>query len=193
MSFISKNNMAKAGLFWSISLAILIPAYLFVIQRQFNDLENIEITRDGLVRDYNEAKMLSSEEAMNKFYNQLEEMKATYSRFVIPSKDNIQSLASIEIEKISKETGLEAFHIDPWSSGEVAAFSECKYIFGQPMDVTFNATFNEFAKFINKLEDYKSVIFIDTFSINRSNEKDKKHQVRMSLEVLVQKQSTVKG
>jgi len=191
MSFISKKNLVNAGLIWSISLAVLVSVYFLVLQRQFNDYENIKKTCEQLARDVNEARFLSSEEAMNKFRDQIEAMKNTYSGFVIPSKDNIQFLASIEIERISHEIGLEEFHIDPWSGREVAAFSECKYLFGQPIEITFNATFNEFAKFLNKLEGYKSVIFIDTFSITRSKEKDKKHQVKMNLEVLVQKQSAI--
>lgn len=191
MSFISRKNLVNAGVVWSISLAVLIPVYWFVIQRQFNDFENIGKTCEQLTRDVNEAMFLSSEDAMNKFRDQVEAMKNRYSGFVIPSKDNIQTLASLEIDRISHELGLEEFHIDPWSSREVAAFSECKYLFGQPIEITFNATFNEFAKFLNKLEGYKSVIFIDTFSITRSKEKDKKHQVKMYLEVLVQKQSAI--
>ncbi len=191
MSFISRKNLVNAGVVWSISLAVLIPVYLLVIQRQFDDFENIEATCEQLARDVNEARLLSSEDAINKFRAQIEEMKNTYGGFVIPSKDNIQSLASLEIDRIAQEIGLEEFHIDPWISREVAAFSECKYLFGQPMEITFNANFNEFAKFLNKLEGYKSVIFIDTFSITRSIEKDKKHQVKMNLEVLVQKQSAI--
>ena len=191
MSFISRKNLVNAGVVWSISLAVLIPVYLLVIQRQFDDFENIEATCEQLARDVNEAKFLSSEEAMNRFREQIEAMKNRYSGFVIPSKDSLQALASLEIDRISQEIGLEEFHIDPWISREVAAFSECKYLFGQPMEITFKATFNEFAKFLNKLEGYQSVIFIDSFSITRSIEKDKKHQVKMNLEVLVQKQSSL--
>lgn len=191
MSFISKKNLVNAGVVWGISLAVLIPVYLFVIQRQFDDFENIEKKCEQLTREVNDAMSLSSEEAKNKFNEQLNAMKNSYSGFVIPSKDSLQALASLEIDRISYEIGLEEFHIDPWISREVAAFSECKYLFGQPMEITFNANFNEFAKFLNKLEGYKSVIFIDTFSITRSKEKDKKHQVKMNLEVLVQKQSAL--
>lgn len=191
MSFISKKNLVNAGVVWGISLAVLIPVYLFVIQRQFDDFENIEKKCEQLTREVNDAMSLSSEEAKNKFNEQLNAMKNRYNGFVIPSKDSLQALASLEIDRISYEIGLEEFHIDPWISREVAAFSECKYLFGQPMEITFNANFNEFAKFLNKLEGYKSVIFIDTFSITRSKEKDKKHQVKMNLEVLVQKQSAL--
>ena len=194
MSFIDRKKVVLAGFVWGISLAVFIPVYIFVIQRQCDDLCNIKLQCDNLVEDVSEAKLISSEDAINKINGQIEEMKNLFNGFVIPSKDDIQTLASIEIDKISREIGLEAFHIDPWGSKEITAFSECKYLFGQPMEVTFNATFHEFAKFLNMLERYKSVIFIDDFSITRSIEENKKHQVRMSLGVLVRKDSpSLKG
>ena len=193
MSFISKNNLILAGLVWGICLAVFVPAYFFVIQKQYSDLGNIESSIKELREELNRAKIISSEKEMDKYRNQVEEIKNVYNGFVIPSKDDIQELASIEIDRISREIGLEAFRIDPWSSNEIAAFSECKYVFGQPMEVTFNSTFNEFAKFINMLERYKSVIFIEKFSITRSKDKNTKHQVRMDLGVLVQKQASLKG
>jgi len=190
MNFISKKNLVLAGIVWGISLAIFVPAYMFILKKQVSDLENIDKSIAGLVSDINDAKTISSEDMIDRYRAQLEETKAQFNGFVVPSKDNIQTLASIEIDKMSHEIGLEAFHIDPWSSSEVVTFSECKYVFGQPMQVTFKATFNEFARFLNMLERYKTVIFIDNFSITRSTNDEEKHQVRMDLAVLVEKEST---
>jgi hypothetical protein len=190
MSFISRKKLVIAGLIWGVSLAVFVPVYMFVLRKQFSDLDDKNVKLDSLMADVNEARFISLQESIDKFQSQVDEIKALFNRFVVPSKDYIQTLASIEIDKISKELGLESFYIDPWKGDEIAGFSECKYLFGQPMEVTFKATFTEFAKFLNMLERYKSVIFIDTFSIIRSKEKDAKHQIRMNLAVLVQKQSS---
>ena len=188
MSFINRKNLVFAGIIWGISLAVLVPAYWFIIKNQYSELDKINNSIQNLTADVNEAKYVSAEDLVDKYRSQLNKIKAEYNGFIIPSKDDIQTLASIEIENISNEIGLQEFHIDPWNANEIAAFSECKYVFGQPMEVTFKATFTEFAKFLNKLERYKSVIFINSFSISRSLEKDGKNQVRMELAVLVEKQ-----
>ena len=130
MSLIRRQNMIMAGLVWSISLAVLIPAYIFVIQKQFNELDNIKDMREELKDEVSSVINITSEDSINKILSQVEELKTTYNGFVIPSKENIQTLASIEIDKIASEIGLEEFHIDPWSSNEDAAFSGCKYLFG---------------------------------------------------------------
>ena len=171
-------------------LAVFIPAYLLIINKQFNELHDLDNNINSLIEAKSQAASISSEEIIDKYRAQTEEVRSQFRKFVIPSKDNIQTLASIEIDKISHEIGLEEFHIDPWSSSEIAAFGECKYLFGQPMEVSFKATFNEFAKFLNMLERYKTVIFIDTFSITRSTGEDVKHQVRMALAVLVERPSS---
>ena len=177
---------------WGISLIFSVPAFWFLLRPQ---MKKIEVYK----HDYNELKnqaftatLEAEESTMRALQKQFDEVKTKYGMFVVHSKDDIQNLASLEIYNMSREIGLDSFHIDPWSTREIAAFSDCKYVFGQPMKVTFNASFPEFAKFLNMLERYKLVIFVDTFSITRENPEDIKHKVEMNLAVLVEKPVAVK-
>jgi Tfp pilus assembly protein PilO len=193
MSFISGKYLKTAIAIWGISIAVFVLVFMLVLKPQM-------AKRDSLGREYKDvkstadtAKVEAEDSARQELQKQIDDMKAQLSRFVLSSKDNIQTLASIEIYNMSKEIGLDAFNIDPWSAGEVSAFSECKFVFGQSIKVSFNATFREFAKFLNMLERYKSVIFIDTFSITSVNKENEKHKVEMNLAVLVEKPVAVKG
>jgi Tfp pilus assembly protein PilO len=193
MTFTGIKYLKPAAVVWVICLAIFIPAYMFVLKPQ-------AVQFDSLTRDCNDCKrkaevawLESQGSTLLAVQKRIDEMKLQLDRFVVPSKEDIQSLASLEIYNMSKEIGLDAFHIDPWSGGDISAFSECKYVSGQPMKVTFEASFQQFAKFINMLESYKSVIFIDSFSITRSRNDNAKHKVDMNIAVLVAKKTPVKG
>ncbi len=193
MSFTGVKYLKTAAVVWGVCIAVFVPAYSFVLKPQAAGL-------DSKTREYNEiksqadtARFEAEGSTLLAAQKRIDEMKSQLDRFVVSSKENIQSLASLEIYNMSKEIGLDAFHIDPWSGGDIPAFSECKYVTGQPMKVTFEASFQQFAKFLNMLESYKSVIFIDSFSITRSRDNNAKHKVDMNLAVLVVKQTPVKG
>lgn len=187
MISISRNNLKIAGIIWGISLIILVPVYLLVLKPQEDKkikLENeVQALQDSIIK----SGIVTSDSAIESLKQEVEDIKGQLDEFVVKTKDDIQNLASIEIYNISKELGLEGFHIDPWNGVEVAAFNDCKYVSGQTMIVGFGASYTEFAKFINMLERYKTVIFVDSFSITKSTDEKKKNQVQMNLAVLVEK------
>jgi Tfp pilus assembly protein PilO len=194
MSSISGKYGKTAVAVWGMCLAVFVLAFFLVIKPQMTTMASLE-------REYKEVKSIAEtariqaqDTTKQELQKQIDQMKTQLSRFVVASKDDIQTLASMEID-MSKKMELDAFNIDPWSAGEISAFSECKYVFGQSMKVSFNGSFQQFAKFLNMLERYKSVIFIDTFSITRAQEQDKeaKNKVEMNLAVLVEKQPAAKG
>jgi Tfp pilus assembly protein PilO len=173
---------------WGISLIFIIPAFVFVLRPQMRKVDNLRQENNRLTNEAFAAKLEAEESTRQGLQKQIDEMKSQFGRFVIKSKDDIQRLASLEIDdNMSNQIGLDTFRIDPLSGGEVRAFKDCKYVYGQTMKVTFNATYPQFAKFLNMLERYESVIFIDTFFITKENNKENKHQIEMNLVVLVEK------
>ena len=186
MNWISGKYVKTAAMTWGACLAVFVLAFLFVIKPQMNDKKTLRDKYDTLKKQAETARLDSQDTARREIQEQIDDMKSQLNRFVMNSKDDIQDLVTI-VGDMSKGIGLEAFNIDPWAGGEIPAFSECKSVYGQSVNVTFNASFVEFAKFLNMLERYKSVVFIDTFSITRSSEENAKHKVEMSLAVLVEK------
>jgi hypothetical protein len=192
MISIGRKNLIIAGLVWGICLVVFVPLYLFVLKAQEEQLTSLDNEVKGLQNDSDQARIAASVSARENLKNDIENLKTRLGSYVIDSND-IQDLASVEIFNMAKSIGLEEFHIDPWKGVDVAAFSNCKYVFGQTMIVSFNANFTEFARFINMLERYKTTIFVDSFSINRSSDENAKHKVNMNLAVLVAKQTPLKG
>jgi Tfp pilus assembly protein PilO len=190
MSLINGKYIKTAGIIWGISLAVFVLAFLFVIKPQMNEKKTLQSKYQEIKAEADTARLNAQDSKRRELQEQIDAMKSQLDRFVMASKDDIQDLVTI-VGDMSEGIGLEAFN--PWSGGEIGAFSECKSVFGQSIDVTFNATFDEFAKFLNMLERYKSVVFVDTFSITSSSEENAKHKVEMNLAVLVEKPTAARG
>ena len=187
MISIGKKNLAIAGVIWGISLIVFALVYMFVLKPQNEQLDRFGEEVKVLQDDVNRVRIAASESAKENLKKEIDDLKTQLGGFVVKTKDDIQRLASIEIYNLSRDIGLDAFHIDPWNGVEVPAFSECKYVYGKTMSVGFNSTYTELGKFINMLERYKTVIFVDNFSINRASDEKAKHKVEMNLVVLVEK------
>jgi hypothetical protein len=191
MILVDRKNLIIAGLVWGVSLVVFIPAYLFVIKNQEEQLTSLKNEIILLQVDSDQARIATSDSAKENLNKEIENLKMKLGNFVIDA-NNIQDLASIDIINMARNIGLEEFHIDPWKGVDVAAFNDCKYVFGQTMIVSFSSSFTGFAKFINMLERYKTTIFVDSFSITRSSDEKAKHKINMNLAVLIAKQKTVK-
>jgi hypothetical protein len=193
MNSIVGRNLKITLVIWGISLIFIIPAFVFALRPQMRKIDSFRQENDRLTKEALAAKFEAEESTRQGLQKQIDEMKLQLSRFVVKSKDDIQRLASLEIDdNMSNQIGLDEFRIDPLSGGEIRAFKDCKYIYGQTMKVTFKSTYPQFAKFLNVLERYESVIFIDTFSITKENTEENKHLVEMNLVVFVEKPVPVK-
>lgn len=139
--------------------------------------------------DADSALLASEEETKIRLNEQIQDLNDTLGNFVIES-ENTSNLI-YQISGISNEIELKAFQITP-TGQNISAFDNCKYISGQLYHVGFIASFNQFATFLNALERYRPVIFIDTFSITRSRQGENSHTVDMQLAILVLKNEKAK-
>jgi Tfp pilus assembly protein PilO len=172
-----------------LCFAVLLLAYVLVLRPQSKRLSRIEIQVVEKKNEENAAREAANEKTREKLNEQIKNLKEQLSNFIIKPGE-IQNVAS-KIQKIAEDTQLTSIKINPSSGKPISVFDDCQYVSGHPITVNFAASFSKFATFINELERHKSVIFIDTFSINKSDE-DSNHKVEMQLSVLVEKQEQIK-
>ena len=184
----SSKYLKTAGIVWILCFAGFAAIYFLVILPQSKQIERLKIDHEQWQQKADYVKHGTQESTIEQIQEQIEDFQNKLSDFTVSSEDDIQTLAYVEIYNISKEMGLEINIDDPSTKGKVAAFNDCKYIYGQPIEVRFNASFQEFAVFLNLLERHKTVIFIDNFSISKT-EQANKHSVKMQLAVLVQNEA----
>ncbi len=188
-----KSNIGKyikfAALAWSCCFIVFLLIFLLVLSPLNKHRKQIESEFKKVKSNADSALLASEEETKTRLNEQILELNETLENFVI-DPENTSNL-TYQISGISNEIGLKAFQITP-TGQNITAFDNCTYISGQLYQVGFIASFNQFATFLNALERYKPVIFIDTFSITRSRQGEINHTVDMQLAILVLKNEKAK-
>ena len=188
-----KSNIAKyiklAALIWSCCFIVFLLVFLLVLSPLSRHRTQVESEFKKVKSDADSALLASEEETKIRLNEQIQDLNDTLGNFVIES-ENTSNLI-YQISGISNEIELKAFQITP-TGQNISAFDNCKYISGQLYQVGFIASFNQFATFLNALERYRPVIFIDTFLITRSRQGENSHTVDMQLAILVLKNEKAK-
>ena len=184
MKSIDRTYFRVAGVIWALCFVVFLLVYMLVLRPQGNRLKRIEFDVAKIQKQADAAKIAADEKTRENLNEQIKNLQEQLRRFVIePGK--IQDVAT-EIQKIAEEARLTSVKIDPSGGRSIGTFSDCKYLSGRPITVNFESGFKKFATFLNNLEKNEPVVFINTFSIDKSNE-DSDHKVQMELAVLVDK------
>jgi Tfp pilus assembly protein PilO len=138
------------------------------------------------------AKEAAKEETQNKLLEQADNWDKRLQNFVT-GEENTANL-TFDISQISSGIELKSFGITPTGSEGIIEIENCEYIFAKHIQVSFSGSFIQFASFLNALERWQPVIFVDTFGITRSSGSSSDHSVDMRLAVLIGKDvETKKG
>ncbi len=174
---------------WGFCLAVFLLVFVLVLMPQKKLRENTE-------KEYNDSKIqadaayaVSQESQIARLNQQIEDMNNRLNDFVFTPAD-VANL-TFDISRISQNIGLGGFGISGTGNERVLLYDNCRYLFARSIPVSFNAGFNKFAAFVNALEKHRPVIFINTFSINRSQQSAGANKVDMELIVLVAKDQKV--
>lgn len=137
------------------------------------------------------AKAAAQEENRIKLEEQVKSLEKRLQDFVTEQEDTAN--LTFDISQISSDIKLNSFNITATGSEGIIEIENCDYIFAKRIHVDFTGSFNQFAAFLNALERWRPVIFVDTFGITRSQGGALGHEVDMILAVLVGKNATTKG
>jgi len=137
---------------------------------------------------YSAARQAARERTKNELGEQIKDLEMRLKDFVIELADAAN--LTFVIRRISKETNVKSFRT---GSEGIEKIAKCDHISEKYIDVSFTASFDQFAAFLNALERYRPVIFVDEFSIVRSNEDTSGHKVNMRVAVLVRQEPAAKA
>ena len=186
MKSIDRTYFRVAGVVWALCFVVFLLAYMLVLRPQEQRLSRIKSKAAESQRQAEAAKEAAADETRETLNEQIQNLQEQLRSFVVAS-GKIQDVGG-QIRNIFVEAGLDlsSLNMDLQSSRSISTFSDCKYVYGHPISLEFPASFNKFATFINALERNEPVVFINTFSIEKSSE-DSDHKVTMELAVLVDK------
>ena len=187
MKLIHKKYFTTVALTWAGCFVLFFFVYMFVLTPQRNSKEELEKQLAEKKQTYDSALEATCEETRVRLKEQIKHLRNKLCDFVVSPEDLVN--LTFDISQIADEKRLSSFSIgakeERYRSSEVL---ERNYIRENRIYVSFAAAdFNQFAGFLNALERHRPTVFVDKFTITRSDNNNSGHDVDMNLSVFVRK------
>ena len=186
MKPVYKKYCKKIALFWAGSFMLLLLVYMLITAPQKKRRELLEQQLAQKQQLYNSVLLASQEKMRSRLNAEIERLQNSLTSFVI-DPENAANI-TFDISQIASEKKVNSFSIKPKQKNRNLTMPNCNYITENYIDISFTGSFRQFATFLNALERHQPVIFVDDFTITRSNKNDSAHQINMSLAFFVKKQ-----
>lgn len=176
---LSKKTIYLASASSIAAIFIIVCVAVFAIGPQHRAIENIENVIHAKEAEVVKARTSEHDSSGDVFQQTLSSACQNLSRYVI-SLERVSEFA-VDINRIAKQAGVQDLSITNRMQGSYGSINECRHIREGRIQIKFKSSFSQFAKFINSLERYKPVIFVDSFDIKHSTSDDSGHTVDMVL------------
>jgi len=183
MKPIYKKLLAVLVLLWGGSVMVLLSIHMFLMMPQRKESQLLEKQLMEKRLKYNTSKAADSGEARARLAQKVGVLTAELEKFAADVED-LDDL-SFSISKIAAEIGVDVFQSKGVDSETYSLIPNCYSIGRVSTEINFSGSFNKFARFVNRLERYKPVVFIDEFIINQPRRQDARPEMRLFLSVFV--------
>lgn len=192
MTFIKTHRkyLTTAGVIWAGCLVVFLIVYVLILGPQRNYDKRVESELAEKKQVYEFAVKAAQEETKIRLNEQIESLQSRLGDFVIDFEGSAN--LTFDISQIASEKKIVSFSIKNKDNKGLVAIPDCSYIFENQININFTGGFNQFAVFLNALERHRPVIFVDEFTISRS-QNDSGYKVSLDVVALVKKQQDVKG
>jgi hypothetical protein len=176
-----KKPLINLAMIWSACLVLFLFAYMIVFSPQRQAKNQIDDKFNETAKLYEISRNAADKATQDRLNKQLEALRDNVKTFVT---DNDSAGLLLGIKKNSDGKKLWSFSNKTAENTEIA---NSKYICENHIYVTFTAGFNQFAEFVNALERYRPVVFVDKFFITRSDDVNGGNEVSASFAVFTVK------
>jgi len=186
MKAIYQKNLIKVALIWSGCFVLLFIMHTMLLSPQKNLKKKLEMQLAEKEQLYNSAFRMSQEGIKVQLKNQIKELQDELGNFVIDFEDSAN--LTFDISQLANERKVGSFSIKTKDDRGGSTLPDCEQLNEDDIEIRFTTdNFNQFTTFLNALERHQPVIFVDKFTMSRSNHSDEGHKVSMSLSVFVKK------
>jgi hypothetical protein len=186
MKLIHKRYLKTISLTWGASLGLFLLAYVVVLGPQGRAKSSALRNLVEQEQAYKAARKATEEQAQERLKEQLRHLSDKIEDFVV-AFDKSANL-TFDISRMANEREIESFNIKNEGEIDISVNDENRTVFENSIEVTFSASFNQFASLLNALERYKPVVFVDSFNISPPDINSGKPQISMNLVCLVRKE-----
>jgi Tfp pilus assembly protein PilO len=189
MIFFEKNKkkLKITAAVWMISLLLAGVIYMLVISPQNSRINNMRNKLAEQKETYELAQNASKEQTRIRLAEQINGLRDRLNMFVVDSDDAAN--LTFDISQLAQEKSVTSLNIEHKSGRTAPEESDSKNnINERHIDISFIAGFNQFAAFLNAIERHRPVLFVNQFTLTRSNQGKSTYQIKMDIAALVKKQ-----
>lgn len=168
---------------WGGAFLVLSGTHMFLTLPQQKESELIGKQLMEKRLKYDISKAADSEQVRAQLSEKVSGLSEELGRFAA-EVDELDSLW-FSISRIGGEIGVESFQSRGMDDELYSVIPNCYDIGTASADVGFSGSFSKFARFINQLERYKPVVFIDDFTITRARKEGSEPEAKLVLNVFV--------
>ncbi|HIJ70802.1 MAG TPA: hypothetical protein HPP87_05490 [Planctomycetes bacterium] len=168
---------------WGGVFVALAGAHIFLAipQRKESALLEKQLLEKRL--KYDISKAADSEQVRARLNEKVNSMNEQLSRFAA-EVDELDDLW-FSVSRIAGEVGVDSFQIRGIDDESYSSIPNCYDIGTASAEVSFLGSFSKLAKFINKLERHKPVVFIGDFTISQARKEASVPAAKLVLSVFV--------
>jgi len=182
-----KNYFTTVALIWAACFTVFLFAYLLVLVPQAKSRQLIEEKLLEKKQKYQSVTKAAQEETRTRTRQEIEQLQGRLKDFVVGFEDAAN--LTFDISQIADQMKLADFSIKGKNAGTtLSLLPNCNYLYESRLEIGFTAGFNQCAAFLNALERHRPVLFVDSFTIERSKQAESSCQASMNVAVFVRKQ-----
>lgn len=181
MKNINKKSLQKAICVWAGCTMVFMLVYLSIIAPQAKSKSQVEEKLNEMASAYESARNSAKEKIRNVMQEKIEELHSRLSRYTVDAEDSAD--LTFNISRIANEKKITSFSI---KNNDILASKD--NISESSIDLTFKASFDQFASLLNSLERHNPIVFVDRFKIVRSDVSSSDNRITVNLSVFVNKQ-----
>jgi len=174
---------------WAVSVVVLGGGYLMFYAPQKVQLCQVTNQCDESQTSLHEAKMAAEDNAKVQQKRQCEEVDRLISTFSMP-QDAVTEMV-FEIGRIANDLRLSEFSSKNQKQNNYGTVGKSKLVSEVWLNVDFQATFEQFAQFLNRLESNTPVVFVEEISFRRRDTQE--HDVSLQLSFLTETGANTKN
>ena len=183
---IYRKYLIRTAIAWAVCLVLFVLVYMFVLGPHKSNRKSLESTLAEKKQMYELAQRAAQEQTKIRLNKEIENLQNTLKGFILDHEDSAN--LTFDIGRIANEEKLASFSIKNKDKQGLSEIPDCNSICESHIDISFIAGFNQFATFVNTLERNQPVLFVNEFTMSRSNKDKSTYQVSLDVAAFVRKQ-----
>jgi len=169
---------------WAVSVIVLGGIYFLLYTPQKIELLQVKSQGTESQTALKQAQLAAQDQTKAKQKQRCEEVSQLISGFST-QQDAVTELV-FEIGRIANELRLSEFSSKNHKQQNSSTVGKSKLVSEVWLNVDFQATFEQFAQFVNRLECHNPVVFVEEVSLRRGSQSIKGHKVSLQLSFLAE-------